>query len=167
MSAAKAFVLRWSALLAVGFLAAACVLVDVEAVRRMTPEGPSLNAALHAAYLTRADSELARGDRLAASLFAYKARAAARGEYVPPEALEDWSPEQASRSRLAIARSRLMVALAGTRRFKAPEEAARAQVTFDGWIESERERAPAQGAGDCEAEFRTALVALRRTLGDR
>ena len=101
---------------AVFLVATGCVLVNVETVQEMRPQGPPLNIALHAAYLNLANTEVASGDSIAASLFAYKARQAARGEFVAPEELADWRLPEASIGELTAARSRLMIGLAHTQK---------------------------------------------------
>ena len=126
---------------AVFLVATGCVLVNVETVQEMRPQGPPLNIALHAAYLNLANTEVASGDSIAASLFAYKARQAARGEFVAPEELADWRLPEASIGELTAARSRLMIGLAHTQKVRASTEAAHAQVLFDCWVESVEETA--------------------------
>lgn len=143
---------------------AACATVDVGAVREMKPPPPEINARLHEAYLQLAEARLAGDDRLAASFFADKARAAARGDPAGPERLADWDLPADAADDFVVGRARLVVALAEARRSTAPDIAARAQAMFDCWLEArERNRAPPRAA-TCRDAFRAALGALEEAV---
>lgn len=145
-------------------LATGCVLVNVDTVERMPTQGTPLSAALHRAYLDLASAQHDDGDGLAASLFAYKARAAAQGEFVAPEDLDDWTLSEENVGHFVVARSRLVTALVRARRVNAAEETARAQTMFDCWIEAEED---GEDVSVCRTGFKTALSELRAAVSSR
>lgn len=155
--------------LRVGALAVAAVMmatlggcVSVDAVSRMEASGPLLNVHLHKAYLDLAQARQASGEGFAASLFAAKARAAARGEPVPPERLDDWPAPPGRLDDLVVARARLITALAETRGTHAPQLAAEAQASFDCWIEGAGKDSATSGG--CPDRFAGAIDRLEAEL---
>jgi OOP family OmpA-OmpF porin len=94
--------------------------------------------------------------------FARKGMAAAKGEArVPPENVSNWMvplevPDK-FRTQLTESRSRLMAALDGGAPQMNPKAAARAQVSFDCWIEHMESDWRAAMKGPCHHEFTVAL----------
>ncbi|MBL27576.1 MAG: hypothetical protein CMM50_08525 [Rhodospirillaceae bacterium] len=128
--------------------------VDPAAVRAMASPDDPFARALHRNYLDIADRQAEDGSAFAASFFAYKAREAAKGEFVLPERLDDWRLGGDAAATLSLARLRLVSALAEKARRTAPEAAARAQVLFDCWVAAEEVQEDPQ---DCGGRFRQAL----------
>ena len=141
-----------------------CMSVGVESVRDMTLSAPPFNVALHREYLALADGEGAHGDWRARSFFAWKARAAGRGDVVAPERLEDWALPPLVTDALAASRARLLVALAEARRARLADLAAVAQTRFDCWVEASEWDRGEESARRCERAFELALRELESVL---
>lgn len=152
---------------AMGCVAAGgCFTVDDASVRAMAPVGPAINAHLHRDYLALASTQDAQGDWRSRSLFAYKARAAARGETVIPEQLEDWRVPRGQAATVRFARARLATALVTARGERAPAVAARAQVMFDCWVEA-LEQDDTTPLSECRDAFRSALADFEKALSSQ
>lgn len=96
--------------------------------------------------------------------FARKGLAAARGEVVPPEPLEDWNIKPEYLDELGQGRARLVAALDGGARDSAPVIAASAQLAFDCWIEQQEENWQADDIASCKSAFEKNLAELERTI---
>jgi OmpA-OmpF porin, OOP family len=145
-------------------LISGCVFVKIDPVKQMKPTGPKVNASLHAEYIQLAEGEAEKSNFLTSSFFASKARLAARGEPVPPEALDAWNIPKKNSETLRVARARLIVALAETRRVTSPGKAARAQAMFDCWVAKTDSATGTAHAALCKAKFADALATLQSGL---
>lgn len=145
-------------------LLSGCVFVKIDPVKQMKPTGPEVNASLHSEYIQLAEGEAEKSNFLTSSFFASKARLAARGEPVPPETLDAWNIPQKNSEILRVARARLIVALAETRRVTSPKKAARAQAMFDCWVAKIDNARSNPQAALCKAKFTDALAALQSGL---
>lgn len=96
--------------------------------------------------------------------FARKGLAAARGEVVPPEPLEDWNLKPEYLDELAQGRSRLVAALDNGGRDKKPVMAAKAQVAFDCWIEQQEENWQEDDIMACKTSFEDNISQLEAAL---
>jgi OmpA-OmpF porin, OOP family len=99
-----------------------------------------------------------------ADYFARKGLAAAGGEVVPPENNSNWLvplevPEQ-FRTQLSQSRDRLVAALDGGGRERLPLVAARAQVSYDCWVERMEDDWKAAIDGPCHKQFLDAMAQL-------
>jgi OOP family OmpA-OmpF porin len=95
-----------------------------------------------------------------ASYFARKGLAAANGEVVLPEEPGNWWLPPNKVDEITQGRARLMAALDGGARDRAPEIAARAQARFDCWVEEQEENHEVAHIAACRDEFFKALAQL-------
>ena len=133
----------------------------------MEVRGSPLDVELHQAYLALAEQSLEDGERFRSSFFAYKSRAAARGETVAPEQIDNWSIPAQFIEELEIASARLIVALAETQRVYQPRLAASAQTRFDCWLAAEESPRREATAQSCRLGFIEALDALNQALAEQ
>lgn len=140
---------------------------NVAALTAATPQNPgSFTAALTGEYAALAASLDRDGDLADADYFARKGLAAAAGDQVLPEDNANWAipleQPYGFRTRLALARARLMTALDGARA-RAPALAARAQVNYDCWVERMEDNWPTAQNGACATNFAAAMDELEGT----
>lgn len=150
-----------------GFLLGMCACVDPASVRATPPPEDTFRHGLYSGYLDLADSHAAAGESFSASFYAYKARAAARGEPVSPERLDDWELPEARRPVLLVARARLMASIAQGQRRLGADHAAQAQVMFDCWIVREETAGRTTPVDSCRQPFWNALANLDQALERR
>ena len=103
-----------------------------------------------------------------ADYFARKGLAAANGQVVPPERNSNWAiplevPEK-FRTQLAEGRERLLKALDAGGRERLPLVAARAQVSYDCWVERMEDDWRSAADGPCHKQFLTVLAQLEGHL---
>lgn len=103
-------------------------------------------------------------DWIDAEHFSIKARSAARGETPLPERVERWDIAPPYRNDLQAGRERLMRALDGGGRERAPAIAARAQVAYDCWVEQQEEGWQTEHIAACRSDFEKAMAALEGQL---
>lgn len=99
-------------------------------------------------------------DWIDAEHFAFKAQAAGRGETPLPERVERWNVPAKHQADLKQGRDRLMRALNGGGRERAPKVAARAQVAYDCWVEQQEENWQFDHIAACRKDYETAMAAL-------
>jgi OOP family OmpA-OmpF porin len=138
---------------------------NLAAVTATAPQNPgSFTAALAREYAALASSLNRDGDLVDADYFSRKGLAAAGGAVVPPEDNANWAipleEPYGFRSKLARARARLMAALDGGARTKAPALAARAQVRYDCWTERMEDNWQTAQNGACASDFVVAMDEL-------
>lgn len=92
--------------------------------------------------------------------FALKALQADRGVTPQPERLSDWWLPAHSQLDLSEARARLVSLFSRGGPVLAPDEAARAQATFDCWVERQEENWDAARVVHCRDQFETAMVGM-------
>lgn len=98
-----------------------------------------------------------------ADLFARKALAAANGETVLPEELDNWDLPVDKVDEIAGYRAELVSLLDGGARSRVPEDAARAQGRFDCWVEQQEENHQLDDIAACREDFLAALEKLKVT----
>jgi OOP family OmpA-OmpF porin len=138
---------------------------NLGAVTAAAPQSPSgFTAAVASEYAALAASLNKNGDVVDADYFARKGLAAAGGTVVPPEDNSNWAipREQPDgfRTKLAQARARLLAALDGGARDRAPALAARAQARYDCWNEQLEKNWQTGQNGSCATEFLAAMNEL-------
>lgn len=137
--------------------------VDVDAARAMAPEGTPFAQGLRTGYFSLTDYEKSTGDLIDASHFARKAVSSARSLNVQPDAVAFRTLGENDASEMTAARARLMAGLEGGGRIKAAPDAAKAQVSYDCWLEAvEAKDQPRVDV--CKKDFEDAMAAVERAL---
>jgi len=128
--------------------------LDYSDLRRLDLQGQDFKSALSREYKTMAlyESDEMR-DWMDASHFKKKAFLVALGQPTEPERLEEWTLPQDTKQELASARRRLMAALKAGGGEVVPKKAARAQASFDCWIEQQEEGFQLEHIAQCRNEF--------------
>lgn len=139
--------------------------IDVADVRRLPPPVAPFDKELYDGYLMLA--ERSAGERFTSSIFAYKAKAVARGEQIAPESLEDWLPQNQDMGPLKVGRARLTTALVESQRSADALAVAQAQIQFDCWLVASASGAADQTAAQCRDRFKQALLSVKQGLAER
>lgn len=120
-------------------------------------------------YTALAGSLSQQGNLIDADYFARKAIGAEHDVAVPPEENAAWAipleVPNGFRTQLAQARTRLLAALNGGARERAPALAARAQSRYDCWVEQMERDWQAGQNGQCRREFLAAMDQLEAKPG--
>lgn len=140
------------------------VLYEYQAVRGMEPQGPAFNRGLRSGYLEYGDVQYDDYDLGDFAHFAFKAVDSAKGENVLPDRVESRDLALGDVDELAAARARLMAALGQTGRKKAAMEAAKAQTSFDCWLEMTEDEEPPEEIVTCKGAFEDAITQVERAL---
>lgn len=140
------------------------VLYEYEAVRAMEPQGPAFNRGLRSGYLEYGDVQYDDYDLGDFAHFAFKAVDSAKGENVLPDRVESRDLALGDADELAAARARLMAALGQTGRKKAPMDAAKAQTSFDCWLEMTEDEEPQEEIVTCKGAFEDSIAQVERAL---
>ncbi len=115
-------------------------------------------------YASLADSLNQQGDAVDTDYFARKGLGAENGIMVAPEQNASWAipleQPYGFRTQLAQARTRLVAALDGGARDRAPALAARAQVRYDCWTERMEDDWQKAQNGPCRSDFMAAMDQL-------
>jgi outer membrane protein OmpA-like peptidoglycan-associated protein len=130
----------------------------------MEPQGPPFNRGLRTGYLDYTDTMTQEYDYSDYWHFAFKAVHSAKGEQVEPDLVESRHLVPGDVEELSAARARLMAALERTGRKKAPAPAARAQTSFDCWLEKAEENDPPEQIQVCKGEFESSIAEVERAL---
>lgn len=139
--------------------AAGCSL-QLDEARNADPSGSAFDRALYKGYLALAQAELDETDLVDAKAFARRAVMAANGKTVLPEAIRHRMLAPATAKELSDARGRLMAALAAGARAKFAGDAARAQVSFDCWIQEQEENIQPGDIASCRRAFLGAVARI-------
>ena len=142
-------------------LSACSVTQDLQDLRTIERKGSDFSKALAAEYLAFAESEAAQADWRDQAYFARKGLGAARVETILPEQLAGWNLPEAAIPELTTARADLLGLLDTSARTKFPQDAARAQVKFDCWVEQQEENHQPNDIAACKEEFMAELEKLR------
>jgi len=134
---------------------------EVDALNEAKAVGSPFTQALAAEYKTFANRELKdMFDYPDALHFARKGLAAASGESVMPEPVNDWNLSEEHIKELGAARGRLVIAFDLGGREIAPATAAKAQVNYDCWIEQQEENWQTKDILSCKKGFLDAMNEL-------
>lgn len=139
------------------------VTTDVDAARIMAPQGSQFSQGLRAGYFGLAASQKAQTDLADEAHFTRKAVASAKGLNVQPDMVALRSLPGDRVPEFEAARARLLSALDRGGRLKAAEPAARAQVSYDCWLE-ETAAGNTQAAADCQKGFEDAMREVESAL---
>lgn len=115
--------------------------------------------ALASDYQALSTAERAQGDERDALTYARRATAATEGQPTAPEQVELRLPFLKDKyvSELSQARARLVTALDNAGRTNAPADAARAQASYDCWLEQSSEDLQPEDIAACRNSFMTAI----------
>jgi outer membrane protein OmpA-like peptidoglycan-associated protein len=136
---------------------------DVDAARGMSPQGSFFSQGLRTGYFALADQQKAQVDLPDQTHFTRKAVASAKALNVQPDmvALRTLAADRVGE--FDAARARLMSGLDRGGRLKAAAAAARAQVSYDCWLE-ETEAGNTAAAEACEQAFEDAMREVENAL---
>lgn len=146
-------------------LLAACT-QEIRDVGRLSASGSAFSRALYDGYLQLSKDEYAEKDMRDSNVFANRARAAAAGGEFEPEAVEARNLPDDAVGELTSARARLMAALEGGGRAKAPDDAADAQVMFDCWMQEAEEEIGPDHVEPCRSNFYDAVAKVEAALAE-
>ena len=134
---------------------------DLRALRaRAASPGTTFPSNLAAEYRALAESEAAQYDWIDSDHFSNKGLAAAGGGAVAPDPVESRYIPATKQGELSAARQRLLAALDGGGRDRAPAIAARAQSRYDCWLEQQEENWQAEDIATCRSQFLAAMNEL-------
>jgi OOP family OmpA-OmpF porin len=150
---------KFAILGAVSLLVAACG-GKLEQAERVSAAGTPFQNELYSNYIELAKAEYNEGDYIDSDRFAEKAMAAARGEQVDPYRPEEWHLPADREPVLVGARERLMAVLGAGAGDKFPKEAARAQTSFDCWVQEQEENWQPKDIAACRDAFVVAMEKL-------
>ncbi len=140
-----------------GAVMTGCAKYDLNATSGLTPSGSEFNQALYKEYLALAVAEDDEGDITDAAFFDSKAIAAAAGETVTVQPLSERKLPENKIGELNVALKTLQSALDAGAADKAPADAARAQASFDCWLQELEENDQPEDIGACREHFEEAL----------
>lgn len=133
-------------------------------MKNVTPQGSAFYKALHSEYVKQAKSEAKQSDNFQALKYADRALKAAKGGPQLPEEMKQRTLPKSKVGDLRGARMRLVAALDGTGREKAPTHAAHAQAMFDCWMEQQEENDQPKHIAACRAGFEDSLAKVLAAL---
>jgi len=134
-----------------------CVGMELEKAENRSPAGSEFQNDLYSGYVDLSSSEFAEGDYKDSDYFARKAMTAGSGDAVQPTMIKARSLPSDKEGMLSTSRQRLMAAMAAGAADKAPDDAARAQVMFDCWMQEQEENFQANDIDSCRTKFYEAL----------
>ena len=155
---------RLAAIAGVAAMLGACAGTELEGARDLEPQGSEFNAQLYAGYISLSANEHGEYDFRDSDAFAMKAAAAAGGGDVMPTALEERVLPADKQEELSKARARLVAMLDGNGRDTTPEIAARAQLSFDCWMQEQEEGHQPDDIGSCRNAFYNLVIAAEVAL---
>jgi len=138
----------------------ACAGFQVQNAKGLSPSGDAFSASLYKEYLVLAEMEFAEGDYVDSDEFANRAIASANGNPPAPEELAARNIPAAAQGELAEARRKLTEALAAGAGTSKPDVAARAQASFDCWMQEQEENFQPADIKWCKDRFDAAMAQL-------
>lgn len=132
------------------------------------PTASPFTQSLNKYYLDAAQSQWAgHSDFAASEHFAQKAQAAAAGQVVAPDTIQEQGRAVKKNGELTEAREHLMAAMDRQAATKIPDEAARAQVAYDCWLSEARDPSQAveskwleKKVRNCRTDFYSAMASV-------
>jgi outer membrane protein OmpA-like peptidoglycan-associated protein len=152
------------AILGAASLALAACGGKLEQAERVSAAGSPFQNELYSNYIELAKAEYNEGDYIDSDRFAEKAMAAARGEQVDPYHPEEWHLPKDREPVLSGARERLMEVLGAGAGDKYPKEAARAQTSFDCWVQEQEENRQPKDIAACRDAFVVAMEEIEKMM---
>lgn len=138
----------------------ACSGFKYQSVAKDPPASGAFNQGLQKGYLAQSKSEFQQGDYIDSDFFADRARAAGKGQPLPPTEIGARKLPQDKVADLTAARSKLMAALGAGAATKNPAAAAEAQVMFNCWMEQQEENFQPKDIEACKKGFEDAMAKL-------
>ena len=159
-------VMRFAVLMIAAVTLTGCASRPMNQLASMQPSGTAFDNALAQDYAALSKAEKFQGDHRDADTYAQRAKAAAEGQSPGPDQVELRQPFLKHKyvSELSDARQRLVQALDKTGRTKAPEDAARAQTSYDCWIEQASEDLQPADINACKQAFMDAIAKVEAAL---
>ena len=151
--------LRLAAVVGLAAVLGACQGMELEGVKNLEPQGSEFNQQLFAGYVELSARELAEHDYGDSDRFAARAAVAARGDDVRPTAVDERLVAADKQEELSKARGRLMAALFGSAKGKAPAIAASAQISYECWLQEQEEGHQPDDISDCRNAFYGQVIA--------
>lgn len=148
---------------AAAFLSA-CANMNIPGVRDMADEGSAFDAALHQNYADLAQAEYDEADWADARYFTSRSKMAAMSQDTGPQMVSERSLPEGTSSEVEVARSDLMAAFDAGGREKAASAAARAQSSFDCWLQELEENIQQEDIDNCRSAFYQALAIVQAEL---
>ncbi len=144
----------------------ACASRPMNQIANVQPRGSDFDNALAQDYTALSQAEKAQGDHRDADSYAQRAMTAAQGQSSAPDQVELRQPFLKDKyvSELSEARQRLVSALDQTGRTKASEDAARAQSSYDCWLEQASEDLQPEDINACKEAFMDAIARVEAAL---
>jgi outer membrane protein OmpA-like peptidoglycan-associated protein len=143
---------------------AGCAGAELEKAEKQSPVGSAFQNDLYAGYIDLSSSEYAEGDYRDSDYFARKAMTAGTGEIVQPTMIKSRNLPSDKEGILTSSRQRLMAAMAAGAADKASEDAARAQVMFDCWMQEQEENFQLDDIEACRTGFYEALKMAEKAV---
>lgn len=148
---------------AAAFLSA-CANMNIPGVRDMADEGSAFDAALHQNYADLAQAEYDEADWADARYFTSRSKMAAAGQDSGPQMIAERTLPEGSMGEIEVARADLLAALDGGGRDKAGSPAARAQTSFDCWMQELEENIQQEDIDNCRSAFYQALAIVQAEI---
>jgi len=140
-----------------------CSGMELKRTDGITPTGSAFGRALFSEYVAYSRTEFNEGDYENSDVFALRARSVAQGTVLEPEEMATRTLPPATVPELTTARGRLVAALRGGARERAPQDAAKAQVMWECWMEEQEENNSANDIATCRTAFLAALAKIEQT----
>lgn len=150
--------------LAVLAVLASCTTASLHQLRETKPRGDAHSIALAEEYLRFSEEEAEQYDWVDSQYFAEKGLLAAYGKPVQPESIASWQVDSSLRPEFQSARGKLEKILTKKHKAKYPKLTAKAQVSFDCWLEQQEEGWQANAISECKKTFYMALDSLKKKL---
>lgn len=141
-----------------------CAGTAVQQAENTAPGGSEFSQNLYAGYLGLAQTEYSENDYSDADYFANKAIASSGGGTVGPQEIGERDIAANRIGALTGARGRLTTALAAGAAEKAPADAAKAQTSFDCWLQEQEEDLQPDHINACIADFIPAMAAAEAAV---
>lgn len=130
----------------------------------MDAAGSAFDRALYNDYITLSKGEYGEGDYTDSDRFAEKAMMAAAGEGVGPYDPRNWKIPANRQAVMNGAHGRLVDALAGGAKDKATVQLARAQTSFDCWVQEQEENFQPDHIAACRDAFIAAMEEVDKSM---
>jgi OOP family OmpA-OmpF porin len=146
-------------------LLAACGSTDQ--VASMKVKGGAFATGLHSGYVKLADEEYVQSDMDSGDAYVGRAKSSAMGKPPGPEAISARKLMAPHKGQLTKARARMVSAFGKSATKKVPGDAARAQTSFDCWMEQAEENIQPKDIAACRKAFMGALKKVEASVATK